>query len=309
MVGILIIVTVGMTSLMKWVSIQNTDVSKQAGNGSLEIQVENGSSEWKTEVEGELAFIQTQLADKAITKSERKKLEGEEKVAEYRLANNIEPEEFFSREGMIKRPTDLSGTVLLLTVIVAAGIVASEFSQGTIKMLLTRPVKRWKILTAKFLTVNVFGILLMVIGYLVYILLALVLFKSGTGQDLIWNGKEVVEASVWGQSFYMLLLSFGSVFVTATFAFTVGSVFRSSSLAIGLSLFLYFTGSTISALLSQYEIAKYLLFTHMDLTQFETGMMLIPDLTMPFSLAVLTVYIIAFLVISFTTFVKRDVTA
>ncbi|MFC6113621.1 ABC transporter permease [Sporosarcina thermotolerans] len=206
----------------------------------------------------------------------------------------------FTRESMIGDPSSLGGTVLLLTVIVAAGIVASEFSQGTIKMLLTRPVKRWKILTSKFITVNLFGIFLMVIGYIVYVLLALILFKSGTDQGL---------SEVWGKSLYMLVLSFGSVFVTATFAFAVGSVFRSSSLAIGLSLFIYFTGTTISALLSKYEIAKYLLFTHMDLTQFETGMMLVEDMTMPFSLAVLAVYIVVFLVVSYTSFVKRDVTA
>ena len=234
MVGILIIITTGMMSLMKWISLQDNMGGQQ-----------------------------------------------------------------FTKEGMIQDPSSLGGTVLLLTVIVAAGIVASEFSQGTIKMLLTRPVKRWKILLSKFLTVNLFGIILMLIGYVVYILLAMLLFESGS--DLNW--------SVWSQSLYMLLLSFGNVFVTATFAFTIGSVFRSSSLAIGLSLFIYFTGSTISALLSRYEVAKYLLFTHMDLTQFETGYMLIEDLTMPFSLVVLAVYIAIFLVISYTTFVKRDVTA
>lgn len=207
-----------------------------------------------------------------------------------------------TREGMIQDPSSLGGTVLLLTVIVAAGIVASEFSQGTIKMLLTRPVKRWKVLVSKFLTVNLFGMFLMLIGYIVYLLLAMLLFKSG-------SGESISSWSVWSDSLYMLLLSFGNVFITATFAFTIGSVFRSSSLAIGLSLFIYFTGSTISALLSKYEIGKYLLFTHMDLTQFKTGMMLVPDLTMPFSLAVLAVYIVVFLLISFTTFIKRDVTA
>src|SRR6478609_844788 len=71
----------------------------------------------------------------------------------------------YTREAMIQDPSGLGGTVLLLTVIVAAGIVASEFSQGTIKMLLTRPVKRWKILLSKFLTVNLFGMVLMLIGY------------------------------------------------------------------------------------------------------------------------------------------------
>ena len=54
---------------------------------------------------------------------------------------------------MIMDSAGIGSIVVLLTVIVAAGIVASEFSQGTIKMLLSRPVKRWKILTSKYLTV------------------------------------------------------------------------------------------------------------------------------------------------------------
>ena len=99
----------------------------------------------------------------------------------------------FTRAGMIQDPSSVGGTVLLLTVIVAAGIVASEFSQGTIKMLLTRPVKRWKILLSKFLTVNVFGMFLMVIGYAVYVLLALLLFKSGAGES-------ISSWSVWSKS-------------------------------------------------------------------------------------------------------------
>ena len=306
MVGILVLLTAAMMGLMKFIELQQTDGPMQMGNGTIEV---DGTSDVQGSMESELNFLTSQLANDSLSKAERKELEAEMKVLEYRIANNIQPISDFSKEGMIKNPSSVGGTVLLLTVIVAAGIVASEFSQGTIKMLLTRPVKRWKILTSKFIAVNLFGMLLMIIGYIVYIIMAMALFKSGTGQELAFNGKEVVEVSIWGKSLYMLLLSFGSVFVTATFAFTIGSVFRSSSLAIGLSLFIYFTGSTISALLMKYEIAKYLIFTHMDLTQFETGMKLVEDITLPFSLAVLAVYMIVFLVISYTTFMKRDVTA
>lgn len=306
MVGIMLLLTGAMMGVMKFIDTQRSTFTEVENKPSAEV---SNAPSWKGPMNDELAYLETQLADDTLSKAERKELEADAKVLEYRLANDIEPVDSYSKEGMLMDPSGIGGTVLLLTVIVAAGIVASEFSQGTIKMLLTRPVKRWKILTSKFLTVNLFGMFLMVIGYIFYILLAMILFKSGTGQELSWNGKEVVEVSVWAKSLYMLLLSFGSVFVIATFAFTIGSVFRSSSLAIGLSLFIYFSGSMVTALLARYEIAKYLLFTHMDLTQFETGLKLIEDVTMPFSLAVLAVYMIVFLVISYSTFVKRDVTA
>ena len=138
-------------------------------------------------------------------------------------------------------------------------------------MLLSRPVKRWKILTSKYMTVILFGIFLMLVGSLFLYCGAFIFFQSGNGQELVWNGKEVVEVSVWGKGLYMLLLSFANVFVTATFAFMIGSVFRSSSLAIGLSLFIYFMGSTLVMFLAKYEIVKYIVFTHMDLTIYETG--------------------------------------
>ena len=52
-----------------------------------------------------------------------------------------------SREDVILGAIGIMSLVILLMIIASAGIVASEFSQGTIKMLLSRPVKRWKILT------------------------------------------------------------------------------------------------------------------------------------------------------------------
>lgn len=311
MVALLVLLTTGMMGLTKWIALQNDNFDAQSGNGAFEISVESEIEEWtwQDSIESELSFTQDKLAYPSLSKVERAKLEGQEKVYTYRLDHEVAPLDAYDRNRVMMDSSGIGGTVLLLTVIVAAGIVASEFSQGTIKMLLSRPVKRWKILTSKFLTVNLFGILLMLVGYVVVILCAFLLFQTGDGQELVWNGKEVVEASIWGKSLYMLLLSFGSVFVTSTFAFMIGSVFRSSSLAIGLSIFIYFTGSTIVMLLQKYEIAKYIVFTHMDLTQFETGHQMIEGITMPFSLAVLAAYVVVFLVISYTTFMKRDITA
>ena len=309
MVALLIVMVPGMMGLMKLMAGLDNGGQSQSGTVQVQVESEEIDYDWKMDVQGELAYTQDRLASEDLSKVERKELEGNEKVLEYRLAESIEPLEKPSRESMMMDTSGFASVVLLFTVIVAAGIVASEFSQGTIKMLLSRPVKRWKILTSKFITVNLFGALLILIGYLLTVGFAYLLFQTGDGQVLSWNGQEVVEASIIGKSLYMLVLSFGSVFITSTFAFMIGVVFRSSSMAIGLSLFLYFTGTSIVMLLARFEFAKYLVFTHMDLTQFETGYKIIEDITMPFSLAVIFVYIVVFLVTSYWTFIKRDVKA
>lgn len=293
MTGLLVFLIAGMFGLTQWIESKNN----------------YDRPDWNIIVQEELTYVKEQLGNPMLAETEKERLEAKEKILDYRLANSVEPLDHNSREKMIMDSSGIGSIVVLLTVIVAAGIVASEFSQGTIKMLLSRPVKRWKILTSKYVTVILFGILLMLVGFIVSIFCAYLFFQPSSGQELVWNGKEVVEASVWGKGLYKLLLSFGNVFVTATFAFMIGSVFRSSSLAIGLSLFIYFMGSTVVMILAQYEIVKYMVFTHMDLTIYESDFRIVEGITMPFSLAVLAVYLVVFLVISYTTFVKRDVTA
>ncbi|WP_145453457.1 ABC transporter permease subunit, partial [Staphylococcus epidermidis] len=51
----------------------------------------------------------------------------------------------------------------LFVLIIAAGIVANEFSWGTIKVLLVKPYKRWKILLSKYIAVNLFLLLMLIL--------------------------------------------------------------------------------------------------------------------------------------------------
>ncbi|GKV64044.1 MULTISPECIES: ABC transporter permease [unclassified Sporosarcina] len=292
MTVLLIACVIGLMALTKWINNQNT----------------TEHTDWKANTQEQLQYTKEAI-ERGLPEMEREQNEETVKILEYRLANDIPPLAEDGRESLIINPVGIGSLVVLLTVIVAAGIVASEFSQGTIKMLLTRPVKRWKIMTSKYVTVLLFGILLMFIGFAVTVICAYILFPAGAGQELKWDGNAVVSVSVWGHGLYMLVLAFVNVIITATFAFMIGSVFRSNGMAIGLSLFIFFTGNMVVLLLSQYEIVKYLLFTHMDLTMYESGSVFVDGITMPFSLAVLTVYLVIFLLISYTVFTKRDITA
>ena len=265
-------------------------------------------SDWIEEMQTDLVKIEEQLASPDLTEEEIEDLEFERDDLQESIAMSIEYNQPTTREGMIVDTYDMMSLVTLLTVIAAAGIVATEFSQGTIKMLLSRPVKRWKILMSKYLTVLLFGLLLAVITYVLSIASAFILFPSAEGDSILWGETDLAVTAVWGKSLYMMLLGFVNVIMISTFAFMLGSVFRSTSLAIGVSLFLHFTGTIIVVLLEKFAVAKYILFAN-GLTQYETGYKLLESNTMSFSIVILVVYAVVFLAISFTTFIKRDITA
>ena len=295
MVALLLFILIGIGGIMKFVQ-------------STLDQPENQPSWEENEAENK-AFLTTELANPNIDDTTKKQLEKELAISEYRLEKDLAPLHPSGREQSILDSHFMLTLVILLSVIAAASIVASEFSQGTIKMLLSRPVKRWKILTSKYLTTLLFGLLLTMISFVASLIAGYLFYDPSGGVILDYRNGAVVEVSYWGRVLALYVLQFVGVIVYITFAFMIGSVFRSSSLAIGLSIFLLFAGPNIVFFLSKYEIAKYILFTHTDLTGFITGNTFIQGITWPLSLVVLTIYMLLFLVISFWSFTKRDVTA
>ncbi|WP_341959745.1 ABC transporter permease [Planococcus maritimus] len=266
-------------------------------------------SDWQEMATMDMMMYQDQLQNSDLGPAQQEYYEGQAAIAEYRLANDAAPFKIESLQQQVLDGHMMLSLVTLFTVIVGAGIVAAEFSQGTIKMLLTRPVKRWKILTSKYITTMLFGLVFAVLTFVSIALFSWIFFGTGEGVFLVWNGSEVVEGSYWAEALKLSALSLASTWMIGTFAFMLGTVFRSSSLAIGVSIFLMFVGVQLVFLLQDFEIVKYYLFTHTDLTQFYTGFMPISDITMTMSLIVLTVYFLVFMLISYWTFSKRDVTA
>ena len=269
----------------------------------------NNTETWQQVETAEMAYNLSMLEDSNLGDAQREYFEGEVAIAEHRLENDVAPYEYNSMQQTVIESHVMMSLVTLFTVIVAGGIVAAEFSQGTIKMLLTRPVKRWKILSSKFITTMLYALLLAIVLFIFTALSGLIFYGISDGTFLVWNGSEVVEGSFWLEGLKLAALSFVNVLMIGTFAFMLGTAFRSSSLAIGLSIFLLFTGVQAVFLLENYEIVKYYLFTHTDLTQYYTGFMPVGDITMTLSVIVLLVYFVIFMAISYLTFGKRDVTA
>jgi ABC-2 type transport system permease protein len=208
--------------------------------------------------------------------------------------------------------TEASVMSLLITifvVVVAASGVAEEFTSGTIKLLLIRPWSRSKILLSKYISILLFALLLAVSLLASTLLFNWIIFGINADSSLETGFLPMGE----GSPFLFLLKYYGlkliSLIVTVTLAFMLSTVFRSSGLAIGLSLFLLLGVSSIANLLAllKYKWVDYLLFIHLNLTQYLDGVQLREDMTLGFSLGVLAVYYVVFVALTWYVFNKRDV--
>ncbi|MGE8000057.1 ABC transporter permease [Lysinibacillus sp. NPDC093190] len=292
MVALLILFIIGPGIMMKYYETKTTE-----------------DIAWQESEQKAINNYKEMIKDDGLSAEDKKRFEEQIAISEYRLAKDVPSQEDLSVASFMSFSGGMLTLITLFTVITAASIVSSEFSTGTIKMLLTRPVSRAKILTSKLLTTFIFGLLLFVVNVVVSALVGLILFGGATGVELEIVNGQVVEKAVWNDLAYHYLLSGGNFVMSILFAFLVGSVFRSSSLAIGLTMFLSFTGGMIVMFLSRFEIVKYIWITHSDLTQYESGQFIVDGMTMPFSLTILAIYAVIFLVISYMSFMKRDVTA
>lgn len=193
----------------------------------------------------------------------------------------------------------------IFAVVIAADSVASEFTWGTIKLLLIRPWTRTKILASKLLSVWIFTVVIsavflvanMAVSFLLFPNEASALFPQGTSPF-----SSIMEN---------LMYSYIDLLVIAVFSFMLSTVFRSSGIAIGLSMFILFAGNIFTMLFhpSRFWWAKYMLFVNMDLSKYRGGAVGPAGMTIGFSVVMLTIYVLLFLAVSWIVFKKRDVAA
>lgn len=200
--------------------------------------------------------------------------------------------------------------ITVFTIIIASSSVADEFTSGTIKLLLIRPWTRSKVLLSKYIAVLLYALGMVAVMLIFAIILNFILFgyRDETASEAI---SPLVSGSVTGYLLKYVLLEYVTLVVTTTLAFMLATVFRSGALAIGLSLFLILGVNSFSPLLAslKYKWADYILFIHLDLTQYLNGSPMRDGMTLGFSVLVLAVYYAIFVGLAWYVFKKRDVAA
>lgn len=131
--------------------------------------------------------------------------------------------------------------IAILGAVLAGGIVSNEFSKGTVRLLLIRPIKRWKILISKLLCLLIISYVILIVATIISTITSGAIFNF---KDLTYPILKVVNGEVVQQSYFANLcgyLFFDSI--TVIFAicvsFFISTVARSSAAAVAISIILF----------------------------------------------------------------------
>lgn len=266
-------------------------------------------SDWKVKITSQITQDKIELAE-TVNPQAKERVERRIQTNEYRLEHNIEPDGYLW--GFVKDVSPiLVSLIALFAIVMGGGIVANEFSSGTIKLLLIRPSKRYKILLSKYISVLIYSVFMLVILLITSFIVGVILFGFD-GVDiphLINTGGNIKEVNMFLHIIGNCLLECINLVMMVTLSFMISSVFRNGAMAIGIGVFLLTVGNMITSMLARYEWSKYILFANTDLTQYIDGQPFVEGMTMQFSIIVLIVYFVIFNVIAYLGFVKRDITA
>jgi ABC-2 type transport system permease protein len=205
--------------------------------------------------------------------------------------------------------------IVIAIVIIAGTIVSEEFNKGTVKLLLVRPYKRIKILTAKFIAC-------LIVLAIVYVFVALAQFVVGgctygfnnyTGKAAIYNFHTSAVETI-GTYRYLLLAGVSILpkfLLIMTLAFSLSVIFVNSPIAIAIPLLGIMGEEIINELAYNFEKARFLRFfvtPNWDLSIYLFGKM--PEfepISLFFSLGICLIYFVIMLVIDMLVFKKKEI--
>ena len=296
-IGILVVAVIGSAFIARAVNNNNTN------------------NDWRAEEQANIEMYKEDLANPELGEEEKNYAAEEIKAAEARLDAGVDPYKITTWTFMSDWVISFTSFVTLFAVIVCSASVSSEFSDGTIKQLLIRPHRRWKILLSKYITSLLFAgsmlVILVVAGYLT----GLIFFDHGSFSEkmvdpMTYDNNMTVAA---GSYFIDMVVYWipGFIIIT-TIAFMLSTLFKNQSIAVGIAVFILFASAPLNVLITafveRYEWLKYVLFPHLDLRGYITDSIpMFEGATVGFSLGVLAVYYAIFIAITFFVFKKKDI--
>jgi ABC-2 type transport system permease protein len=275
--------------------------------------------DWRNQLVQQITDYQNMLSSDRIPEEWKRYRRIMVQQLQYYLDHNVNPNSpdgvTFTR-GFMENSVTLFYPLLVLAI--ASDLVSGERSAGTIKMLLTRPVRRWKILLSKLVALTLYVSLIVVVSGLLCYLISGVFFGYGgwgmpvfTGFQI--NGSNVDSTYVHAvpQWQYLLMQSgliwFSSMTV-AVLALMVSVLVRSTAASIVTMMAAVIAGTILSNMSSSWQSAKYLFAVNLELTNYLGGSPPpIEGMTLTFSLVTLAVWAAAALVVSFGVFTKQDI--
>lgn len=236
-------------------------------------------------------------------------------INKYDIENGTNVGDTSSAKGILLSTFDEYEIFLIVMFMMTAGVIVSEeFSKGTIKLLLIKPYKRSTILASKFIT----SIIVAIIVILLVLLMQFVVGGLIQGFDSFRNPTIIYDHTINNVKQintiqYLAMQALGKApmyILLMTLAFAFSTIFTNSALAITISLLGYMGSSVINMLALNLKLnwIKYFVTPNWNLTEyFWGGIPTFEGITLPFSIAIIVIYMVIMLVPTFIIFQKKNI--
>ena len=169
----------------------------------------------------------------------------------------------------------LKWSVLLVSIYViamASSSIATEQENGTIKLLLVRPYKRFKIITGKFLSIMSFAFIFMLFSLLASFFVGYGLYGLQSQTILtVFNANTAFTISPVGLMLLNFMFSFLEVLIYLCIAVMFATVFKSFASSFSVSLIVFVLLLFSNVLLGSTYVFGVLPFAHFNLYKFFGG--------------------------------------
>ncbi len=278
------------------------------------------AEDWRLFTEQQLLDHERRLENPYLTEERSRRLSLEIEQYQYYLENDINPSvtgsATFTRMFMEQ---SILLFLPLLVMILVSDLVSGEFSGKTIKLLLTRPVSRWKILTAKMLEMIILVTLLMAIIFFISALLSTLVFGQGGWGAPVTTGFTIIEGRLgydqvtsvpqWLYITMIYALAWYVAVIVGFLTMMLSVLSRNTGITIGLMMAALIAGSILSFFINDWPAIKYFFVVHLNLISYLSGNIQPAGLTLGFSLMILAAWGSVALFISYMAFIRQDVLA
>ncbi|HVR39876.1 MAG TPA: ABC transporter permease, partial [Thermoanaerobaculia bacterium] len=229
---------------------------------------ESRNANWRADLQERIARYENRLRRGRIGDSWARSMRSEIRRLQFYLDRDINPEQP-TAPLVVRTFANAAGFLLLplLIAVLGSDIVSAENAEGTDKLLLTRPVRRWKILAAKLVTLWMFATLTLLVGALLAYCCSAPMIPARGWDAPMFNGfqlgdtvriESVRQLPLWHDALIAYGLEWYALLTVASISLMLSVLFRSSAASIGTMLASLIGGTILTRVSPTWLAGKYL---------------------------------------------------
>ncbi|MBU3112466.1 ABC transporter permease [Clostridium lacusfryxellense] len=307
---------------------------------NIKLEKSGKTVDWKSQLKENIDSSQKILNDNnsGMVNNEKDRMKLELQKSKYLYDNNIKPEEGNKLNALnfIQTLFGVLGTIFIaLGVMVFTGdMVSGEFTPPTMKILLTQPVSRAKVLASKFIAVaGVATLLILVVEILSFVIMGLIFGFGNAGYPVIagtiykWDLTQSIYGghpiiAVAGSSYIMttgnfvirmFLMQTLFIITCVSVGFMLSSIVKSSMVSVSLSIVIVVALTILVQMPALNKVAQYMFTSYGDIGSVLSGDAVMrfanpnPNVTTAFGIATLIVTSVVSYLIAHIVFTKKDI--